>query len=56
VHLTLEIHKYIEIRSPHVAYLKNYIRNEDLKHKGKEVSLFIEKLNRYSDKELDLLP
>jgi glycosyltransferase involved in cell wall biosynthesis len=55
VHLSTEIHKYIEVKSTKVLFLKTPIRNEDLKYRGKEVTTFIEKLNRYADKEIELL-
>jgi hypothetical protein len=55
VKLTDEIHNYIHLKSNKVINLKNRIINNDLKYKWKEIQVFIEKLNRYSDKEIEQL-
>lgn len=55
VQMTEEIHNYIQVTSSSSIRVKNPIINDDLKYKGKEIHVFIEKLNRYSDKEADQL-
>lgn len=55
VNMTEEIHNYIHIASENVVNLKNPIINDDLKYKWKEIQVFMEKLNRYSDKEIENL-
>lgn len=52
VEITDEIHNYIHTKSHKIIKLKHPIINDDLKYKWKEIQVFIEKLNRYSDKEI----
>ena len=53
--ITDEIHNYIKIISDKIKNLSSPIINDDLKYKWKEVQVFLEKLDRYSDKEIEYL-
>jgi len=53
--VTDEIHNYLKIKTKNIWYLKNDIINDDLKYRGKEVDVFVEKLNRYAEKEIVFL-
>lgn len=55
MNITDEIHNYLKIKTKNIWYLKNDIINDDLKYRGREVDVFVEKLNRYAEKEIVFL-
>lgn len=53
--ITNEIHKYFKLNTDKVWYLKNKIISKDLKYTWNEIGIFMDKLNKYSQKEIEFI-